>query len=99
MFFVDLPSTGKKNKDIHLGGNSACEHIPTAMVQFRYLTVTSTSRYVLITSDEKRGAGIIQNHWNGNLTSIPATSKISPTFLHLTSICHILKKTKHVPLP
>lgn len=89
MFFVDLPSTGKKNKDIHLGGNNACDHIPTAMVQFRYLTVTSTSRYTLITSDEKCGAGIIQNHWNGNLTSIPATSKISPTFLHLTSICHI----------
>lgn len=44
MFFVDLPSTGKKNKDIHLGGNNACDHIPTAMVQFRYLTVTSTSR-------------------------------------------------------
>lgn len=43
MFFVDLPSTRKKNKDINPGGNNANDHIPKATVQLRYLNATSTS--------------------------------------------------------
>ena len=39
-------------------------------------------------ADEKCGVGIIQNHWNGNLTSIPGKSKenlnISPLDWHLS---------------
>lgn len=89
MFFVDLPSTRKKNKDVNPGGNNASEHIPKAMVPLRYFTVTSTSRYILLIADEKPGVGIIQNHWNGNLTSIPGISKKSLNFLHLIGICHI----------
>lgn len=68
MFFVDLPSARKKNKDINLGGNNANHHIPKATVQLRYLNATSTSHYILFIADEKHGVGIIQNHGNGNLT-------------------------------
>jgi len=86
MFFVDLPTTRKKNKDINPGSNNATDHIPKATMQLRYLTATSTSCYILVMEAEKHGVEIIQNHWNRNLTSIPRKSKkslnISPLDWH-----------------
>lgn len=97
MFFVDLPSARKKNKDINPGGNNASDHIPKAMVQLRYLTVTSTSHYILFIADEKRGVGLIQNHWNGKLTSIPGTSKKSLNIPPLDQHLSHLKEHKKPP--
>lgn len=103
MFFVDLPSPRKKNEDINPDSNNASNHIPKATVQLRYLTVTSISRYILFTADEKHGVGIIQNLWNGNLTPIPGTSKkslnVSPLDRHMSHLKEGKKKTKTISVP
>lgn len=47
-------------------------------------------------ADEEHVAGIIQNHWNGNLISIPGKTKKSPLDQHLS---HLKKDKSPLSVP
>lgn len=87
MFFVDLPSTRKKNKDINPGSNNANDHIPKATVQLRYLNATSTSCYIFFMADVElelfKTTGMEISY------QFQEKAKKILTFLPLIGICHI----------